>query len=167
MADTSVTSDAVDAFIEITTAALSPDVLVVDGPDPVGDDSDALLYVGMADPRSTSRDNSAGSFDQVWASATAQTRDEEGSFLCAAVKWDGSGDIRAARRGAFSMVAKIQRLLWSNTRLVSASYPNGVDGLKKTSFTNVAWDQKFTTHGAFCVVMFAIKFDSYLQRSAS
>ena len=166
MADTSVTPDAVDAFLELATAAL-PDVLVVDGPDPVGDDAESLLYVGQADPRSTSRDNSAGDFDQVWANVTAQSRTEDGSFLCAAVQWDGSGEMKAARRGAFSTVATIQRLLMSNVRLMTESFPAGVDGLIKTSFTNVAWDQRATTRGALCVVLFAIKFESRLQRSAS
>ena len=165
MADTSVTPDAVDAFIELMVEAL-PDVLVVDGPDPVGDDAEALLYVGLADPRSTSRDNSAGSFDQTWSNATAQTRTEDGSFLCSAVRWDGSGDMRTARRGAFSIVATAQWLLMSNVRLASGG-SDGVDGLIKTSFTNVAWDQRQTTRGALCVVLFAIKFESRLQRSSS
>ena len=58
MASDSVVPALIDALIAAYRNRRS-DVLVVDGPDPVGDDADLVLYVGMADPRSTATDNAA------------------------------------------------------------------------------------------------------------
>lgn len=164
MADSSVAADVVDRLIDLFTEEFSDDenVLVVDGPDPVGDDSPVAVFVGMADPRNRAADSGAGSYDQEWASATAQTRNESGTIYCAVAAWDGSGVMQAARRACFDTNARIQRLLWRDTRL------GGIEGLVKTSFTDVAWDQRQTVKsGALCVHLFAVKFDSYLQRSTS
>lgn len=160
MASVSIVPNLMDALLEkLADCDGLSDVLIVDGPDPVGDDADRQLYVGMADPRSIGVDSNAGDFTQEWPNATAQTRTESGTIRCAALAFDGDGDMKTARDGAFGIVAEVQALLWADTRL-------GVDGVTRTSFNSVGWDQRQTTRGALCVVLFSIDFNSYLQRSA-
>lgn len=163
MASVSVIPDLVQALLDKLAerpALKDREVLIVDGPDPVGDDADLQLYIGMADPRATGTEDNAGEFTQEWPNATAQTRAESGSIRCAAVAFDGSGDQRAARDAAFAIVADVQALLWSDPRL-------GVNGVTKTSFNSSSWDQRQTQSGAMCAVLFSIDFNSILQRSPS
>lgn len=161
MASVSIVPDLVDALlVQLADREGLADVLVVDGPDPIGDDSDQLLFVGMADPRGSGTDDNAGDFTQEWPNATAQSRSESGSVRCVAMAFDGSGVMKAARDAAFGIVAEVQALLWADTRL-------GVPGVTKTSLTSVAWDQRMTDRGAMCAVLFSVDFNSILQRSAS
>lgn len=158
MATVSIVPALLDAMRAAFAAALPSSTNVVDGPDPDSDDGDDVLYVGMADPRQS--ENTAAHFGQTWPSATAQTRDEDGSIACAAVAWDGSGNVKAARDRAFATVATVQQVLWADTRL-------GLDGMVKTSFTSINFDQRMTDRGALAVVLFAVDFKALLQRSAS
>lgn len=163
MATTSVVPDLIDALLDKLSALPAlQGVLIVDGPDVVGDDADKMLFVGMADPRGVGTDDNAGDLTQEWPNATAQSRAEKGSIHCVAMAFDGSGEgaMKAAREAAFAIVAEVQALLWADVRL-------GVDGVTKTSFATSSWDQRMTDRGAMCAVLFSIDFDSILQRSAS
>lgn len=161
MASVSVIPDLVDALLDqLADRDGLADVAIVDGPEGLGDDADRVLYIGMADPRSTGTDDNAGSFEQEWPNATAQTRGESGSLQCVAMAFDASGVMKAARDGAFAIVAEVQALLWADTRL-------GVDGMVKTSFSTTSWDQRMTGRGALCVVLFSVDFNAVLQRSTS
>ena len=162
MTSVSVVAESLKNFIA-TYELCRADVLVVDGPDPVGDDAPLVLYVGMADPRSAATDNAAGNFTQEWPNATAQSRREAGSIVCAAVAYDGSLEdaaMKAARDAAFGIVADVQAMLWADPRLA-------VDGVVKTSFNSISFDQRATTEGALCAVLFSIDFEARLERAAA
>jgi len=162
MASDSVVPALIDALIAAYRNRRS-DVLVVDGPDPVGDDADLVLYVGMADPRSTATDNAAATFNQEWPNATAQTRKETGSIVCAAMAFDGSlgdGAMKAARDAAYDIFHDVQQMLWADTRLA-------VDGVVKTSVTSASFDQRATTRGALAVLLFSVDFEARLERATS
>lgn len=159
MATVSVVPDLIDALISAYRERRA-DVLVVDGSDPVGDDADLVLYVGMADPRSTAADNAAGSLTQEWPNATAQTRRETGTITCAAMAFDGSEVMKAARDAVFSIFSDVQLMMWADPRL-------GVAGVVKTSVGNVSLDQAMTTRGAFATLLFSIDFESRLERAAA
>jgi hypothetical protein len=154
MAGISTWPDVVDTLLTLCAAAL-PDRAVIDGPGPGGDDAEHFLFIGMGDPRRD--DSDAGKFDQEWNMSTTAGRRETGTVDCIALSYDGSGDQRAARQGAFETVGEVQRILRGDTRL------GGVDGLIKTSFTGGLPDQVQTSRGAACAIRFSVDFEAQLK----
>jgi len=157
MASVSVDADLIDAVIEGMRSRRN-DVLVIDGSDPVGDDAYLMLYVDMDDPGSPGGDS--GRVEQEWPNATAQTRKENGSILCAAVAFDGSDEMRGARRAAWEIVGDVLTMLWADPRM-------GVDGVVSTSLTGIRKQGVMTTRGAMYALMFSIDYNSRLERASA
>lgn len=153
MAGVSAWPSVVEALLAKSATEL-PDRSISDGPGSYVDDVDHYLYIGMGDPRRD--DSDAGRFDQEWNMSTTAGRRESGTVNCIAISYDGSGDQKAARDGAFATIAAVQRFLREDTRL-------GVDGLLKTSFTGGLPDQVQTSRGAACAVRFQVDYDAQLK----
>lgn len=157
MATSSVIPDLIDALIAACQTAL-PDVLVVDGPGADQEDVEDFLHIGMRDPRNPA--GAAATETQEWPKVTTHSRAGSGSIFCAAVSWDGSGVQKTARDQAFATVAAVQELLHADPHL-------GVDGVVKTSYTSIDFDQGQTSAGAFAVVLFAVEFDERLVKESA
>lgn len=154
MARASVVPDLIDALIAHCSAALPAEVEVVDGPGSSMEDVEDFLHIGMRDPRNPQ--GAAASESQEWPKASSVSRSGTGSIFCAAVSWDGSGEQKMARDKVFATVTAVQQMLHADTRL-------GVDGVVKTSYTSIDFDQGQTAAGAFAVVLFAVEFEERLM----
>lgn len=157
MATVSVVPALIDALVAQCTAAC-PGVLVVDGPGIETDDAEDFLHIGMRDPRNPS--GSAATETQEWPKASSHSRSGTGTIFCTAVSWDGTGDQQAARNQVYATVAAVQQLLHADPRL-------GVDGVVKTSYTSIDYDQGQTPVGAFGVVLFGVDFEERLVKESS
>lgn len=155
MAGVSIWPDVVDALILMSRDRVADTVLVIDGDGTEGDDVEHFLFVGLGDPRRD--DSDAGTFDQTWPQSTTAGRRETGTVFCIAISYDGSGDVKAARDGAFATLGAVQRGLREDTRL------GGVNGLLSTSLTGAQPDQRQTSRGAVCAVRFSVDYTADLR----
>lgn len=138
----------IDALLTLCREALT-EVTVHDGWPWQADTADAL-YIGCDDPWARGRSHDGGDSDQEWASLGARDRDEEATVTCAAVAWDGSGDIATARAAAYAMVDAVQALLDTDPRL-------GVQGVLKAVIANTRYRPGMDQLGAVCLVLFDVR----------
>lgn len=104
---TSRVPDAIDALVDMCTAASAlADVTVSDGP-PLSDLADEQqLSIGWS-PDVTN----AATITQDFASAGARRRDEDFAVSCYAEVRSGDIDMRAVRRAVFNLVAVVEQSL--------------------------------------------------------
>lgn len=139
----------IDALFEGSRAAL-PNVGVYDG-FAVTNDTGDHLFIGVDDPDNQDGASSATT-QQAWANANHTARDESGDVTCAALSWNGDGDMKAARDAAYATCAAVENLLRANPAL-------GVPSLLWTSFgTSQSLTQDQTDDGALALVVFTVSF---------
>lgn len=147
---TSVLPALIDAVVAAARTNL-PNVLVFDGVG-VTDDPGDFLMIGVEDP---DLEGAAFSADtrQDWAAAgTGAPRDEQGEITCAALSWNGDGNPKAARDGAYAIAAAVEDLLRANPSL-------DVAGLLWTSFgSSSQLSQAQGSGGASALLVFRINF---------
>lgn len=146
---TSAIPAVIDALFTAATTALS-NIKVYDGYG-VSEDPGDFLMVGVEDPDYDAAANSANS-RQSWATIGAGSRDEEGEITCAALSWNGNADQKAARTGAFAIVAAVENLCRANPAL----------GVSTVLWTGVGTDTELLQQqgegGASAIVIFKIAF---------
>jgi hypothetical protein len=147
---TSVVPALIDALVAQATTAL-PSTLVFDGIG-VTDDPGDFLMIGVEDPDIEGAAFSADT-KQDWAAVgTGAPRDEQGDITCVALSWNGDGNPKAARDGAYAIAAAVEDLLRANASL-------GVSGLLWTSFgTSSQLSQAQGEGGASALLVFRINF---------
>lgn len=146
---TSVIPALIDALVAQSTTAL-PSVKVYDGLAVTNDPGDFLM-VGVEDPDLESAASSATA-EQSWAHSTGTSRDESGEITCAALSWNGDGNLKTARDGVFAITAAVENLLRNDPDL-------GVAGLLWTSFgSTVELSQGQGDMGADALVVFKVAF---------
>lgn len=146
---TSVVPALIDALVTQARTNL-PSTNVYDGFGNTQDPGDFLM-IGVEDPDT---DNAAFSADtkQAWAHANYTTRDESGEITCVALSWNGNGDQKAARDGAYAIAAAVETFLRANPAL-------GVTGLLWTGFgSSSQLSQAQGTAGAAAQLIFRIDF---------
>lgn len=117
----------------------------------VTDEPGDYLMVGVDDP-DTDDGAFAGESRQQWASANHTTRDESGSITCAAYSWNGDGDQKSARDGAYALVEALAAVCRATPDL-------GVDSLLWTDFGSDTNLQQFQGDwGASALVVFTVAF---------
>lgn len=147
---TSALPELINALVVNATAALT-DVDVYDGLGVTSDPAQNVLHIGVDDVN-TNEEAFAGYAQQQWANANYTSRDEEGHVVCAAASWNGDGDAKAARDGAFATVAAIETML-------RADPSQGVPTLLWTSLgQRINLSQWQDDAGATAVVIFTILF---------
>lgn len=147
---TSVVPAAIDALVAAARIAL-PDVLVHDGIGQTDDPGDFLM-IGVEDPDIEGAAFSADT-KQDWAAVgTGAPRDEQGDITCVALSWNGDGDPKAARDGAYAIAAAVEDLLRNTPAL-------GVPQLLWTSFgSSSQLSQAQGDGGASALLVFRINF---------
>lgn len=105
-----VLPDVVDGLIAVATAGLTG-ITILDGFGNTDDPGDYLM-VGVDDPNTPdlARGGRARS-DWRTVGQGGSTRREEGSVTCAAMSWNGEGDLKSARDSAFATVAALETSL--------------------------------------------------------
>lgn len=147
---TSVVPALIDALVAQGKTAL-PGVLVYDGFGVTADPGTKYLMVGVDDV--DTRDAAFGATaEQTWANANHTARDEEGLIVCAALAWNGDSDPKAARDGAFSVVAAVENMCRATPSL-------GLANLLWTSCGGrIQLSQNQTEAGATAVVIFQVHY---------
>jgi hypothetical protein len=153
-----VTTSAIPALIDALVSAARtalPGVAVYDGYG-VSDDPGDFLMVGVEDVNSLS-DASAADSQQEWAGVgSSAPRDETGDVICTALSWNGNGDQKAARDGAFAIAEAVATLLRANPSL-------GIPSLLWTSYgTTTQLNQNQDENGAEAAVIFRCHFRARL-----
>lgn len=147
---TSVVPALIDALVTAARTTL-PDVLVFDGIGQTDDPGDFLM-IGVEDP---DLEGAAFSADtkQDWAAVgTGAPRDESGEITCVALSWNGDGNPKSARDGAYAIAAAVEDLLRANAAL-------GVPQLLWTSFgSSSQLSQAQGSGGASALLVFRINF---------
>jgi hypothetical protein len=150
---TSVIPALIDAMLSTFAAAL-PSVRVYDGTG-VSDHPGGYLMIGVDDPDSDAFALSADA-EQDWADANYTARSETGSITCAALSWNGDGNQKTARDGAYAITAAVETALRSNPSL-------GLANVLWTSFgTRVELSQVQSHQGAAALLVFSISFRAHL-----
>lgn len=148
---TSVIPDLIDALVTAATAQL-PSVRVYDG-EGASDDPGDYLMIGVDDPDSDGMKRAATA-KQSWANANHTARDEVGTITCAALSWNGNGDQKAARDGAYAITDAIENYLRTN-------YSLGLSTLLWTGFgPDLDLTQLQGDSGALALVVFTIAFQA-------
>jgi hypothetical protein len=150
---TSVIPAIIDAVVAQLPAYMPTGTLVYDG-FPFTGNREHYVAVGIDDPDSEDASNSARS---EHARATYGTsRNENGSVACAAVAWNGDGDIKAARDAAFAMCAAAAALSLADKTLA-------VEGVLQTVYgTRQELRQAQTDAGAYAYVLFDVLFAAFI-----
>lgn len=112
----SILPSLIDALVTQARVAL-PALQVFDGYGASEDPGDFLM-IGVDDPDAPTPADSAESV-QDWGPyrASGSKRDEQGSITCAALSWNGNGDVKAARDAAFASVGAVSTLLRNDPTL--------------------------------------------------
>lgn len=140
----------VDALVANARTAL-PNTLVYDGFGVDADPGHDYLMVGVDNPHAIDEAYGATATQQ-WANANYTARDEEGFVVCAALSWNGDSDAKAARDGAFTIVAAVETMCRANPSL-------GVATLLWTSVGGrIQLSQNQTEHGATAIVIFNVNY---------
>jgi hypothetical protein len=150
---TSVIPAIIDAVVAQLPAYMPTGTLVYDG-FPLTGNREHYVAVGVDDPDS---EDAASSAQSEHARATFGTpRHENGSVACAAVAWNGDGDIKAARDAAFAMCTAAAALSLADKTL-------GVEGVLQTVYgTRQELRQAQTDEGAVAYVLFDILFAAFI-----
>lgn len=145
---TSALPTLINALVTNATATLA-DVDVYDGLGVTSDPAQNTLHIGVDDVN-TPAEAFSGHAQQQWANANHTSRDEEGHVVCAAASWNGDGDAKAARDGAFATVAAIENMLRDDPS-------QGIAALLWTSLGGrIALSQWQDDGGATAVVIFTV-----------
>lgn len=140
----------INALVANATAALT-DTDVYDGFGVTSDPAENVLHIGVDDVNNDGGASSAYA-QQEWANANHTSRDEDGHVVCAASSWNGDGDAKAARDGAFATVAAIENMLRANPS-------QGVATLLWTSLGgSINLSQWQDDAGATAVVIFTVNY---------
>ncbi len=124
---------------------------VYDGFGVTSDPAESILLIGVDNVNADGEAFSAHA-QQQWANANHTSRDEEGHVVCAASSWNGDGDAKAARDGAFATVAAIENMLRANPS-------QGVASLLWTSMgQSISLSQWQDDAGATSVVIFTVNY---------
>lgn len=146
---TSVIPALIDALHAAATTAL-PSVKVYDGFGVTNDPGDFLM-IGVEDADLETAASSATS-EQSWAHATGTQRDEAGELTCVALSWNGDGNPKTARDGAFAITAAVENLLRADPDL-------GLTNLLWTGYgSTVELSQGQGDTGAEALVVFKVAF---------
>lgn len=147
---TSVIPDLIDALVAAATTAL-PSVNVTDGIG-VTDDPGDFLMIGVEDPDIEGAAFSADTRQDWAAVGTGAPRDESGEITCVALSWNGDGNAKAARDGAYAITAEVEDLLRADPDL-------GVSALLWTGFgSSSQLSQAQGDGGASALLVFRINF---------
>jgi hypothetical protein len=102
---------ALDYLVAAATAAF-PDALVLDGPPKSTDQQEFQDVVSIGWDGDDQMLTAAAEGDQDFAAINrALTRDETYRIVCSALHWDGGDSYKAARDGAFTLLAGFERLV--------------------------------------------------------
>lgn len=143
----------IDALVSQATAAL-PSVQVFDGYG-ITDDPGDFLMIGVDDPDSPNSANSANAQQRAATAGTSRSRDEEGTVTCVALSWNGNANQKAARDGAFAIVAAVENFI----RTATPQPYFGVTGLYKVGFGgNVDLSQDQNAGAAMALITFSVTF---------
>ena len=138
-------------------------VLVVDGLGNVNDLGD-YLHVGVDNPFGSGQ-VAAASSDQNWAGATPSIRrEDEGSVTCTVVSNNPDGNQKAARDRVFMVAGVVQQMLREYIRLDPPGF-EPINGLIKTSFGGLEYDQDNDQEGALAVLVFRSGFQMNLSET--
>lgn len=108
---TSTIPAAIDYLVSAATAAF-PKVLVLDGGPRSTDQQSYQDIVAIGWDGDPEMATAAADGDQDFATiARALTRDEDYRIICSILHWDGGESYKAARDGAFAMLAVFEKLL--------------------------------------------------------
>lgn len=141
---------AIDALVTTWTNALSPGVLVLDGPGTRDDAAQRIVFVGVEDPDVDGATQSVTGA-QKWAT-TGYTRDETFDIHCTALAWNGEGDQKAARDNAFALLQTLVDTLLSDSTF-------GAPGvLYAPGITSFGLTQNQDSQGAEAQLHFAVTF---------
>lgn len=148
---TTVTYGLLGRLVEVYTAGLPSDILVVDG-DIVTGDIGTVLMVGWDDP-DNDRATSVTS-QQSWAGLGAKSRDEEGTVTCLVVVTNGNGDLKEARDTVRAVTDAVEGIHRADPNLGGE-----VPGLMWTGYgTRTEIRQWLSTEGAVVTCTFEIAF---------
>lgn len=146
---TSVVPALIDAIVAQATVAITT-ATTYDGMG-VTDDPDNWLMVGIDDPDADGFADTAES-SQSWAHVGHTTRDEEGDITCAALAWNGDGDLKKARDDAYAITAQVENLARTDPTW-------GIAGILSSGFgSSTQLKQIQGQHGAAAMVVFRIHF---------
>lgn len=120
----------------------------------VSDDPGDYLMIGVDDPNAVDSANGASS-QQSWQHVGHQTRNEEGEIICAALSWNGDGDLKSARVSAFAITALLENALRADPTLGGICLWTGYG--TQTDYITSQGDT-----GAECLVVFRIMFKAYI-----
>jgi hypothetical protein len=111
---TSTVPALIDALVVEFTSTLTG-LRVSDGMGATDDPGDYLM-VGVEDPDVDGFSSSAD-VTQEWANSNYTGRDESGDIKCAALSWNGDGDITAARTAVYASLGQVETVLRQNPSL--------------------------------------------------
>lgn len=148
MALTTAVPGTIDALVALFAGALDPDA-VIDGPGLSDYEPGSYVLVGVDDPDGEAL-ISAADAEQSWAWLGHAARDEKFTIPCAAVCIDGDDDQKAARDGAYAVLATIVDALTTDPSLGGLLlYSAGVIGHQL--------QQAQVEHGALAIVQFRVE----------
>jgi hypothetical protein len=135
-----------------TLGQASPPVTVYDGPATTGLDAPLKLFIGLADPDSTTPERAAES-TQTWAALGRLGRDEMVTIHCCAEAWAGSDDLATVRTSVTGITAAVEVLMQSDTTQFggNALFPD-------PGITNLVLLQNNTQTGAVARLAFDLTF---------
>lgn len=146
---TSTVPALIDALVSTFTSELTG-LRVSDGMG-VTDDPGDYLMVGVEDPDVDGFSSSA-EVSQEWANANYTGRDETGDIKCAAMSWNGDGDITAARTAVYASLGLVETVLRQDPSL-------DLPDLLWTGFGgSLQLNQIQDENGAVAMVLFSIHF---------
>ena len=148
----SVLLDLLTQLVAQCDAALSA-VQVYDGVG-ISEDPGDFLMIGVDDPDSDGMADSGRARQSPGPMGTNRPRDEFGTVTCAALSWNGDGDLAAARAGVKATTTAVENLLRTSPNLSGA-----VTGLLWTGYGEQARViQAQDDHGAMAMLIFDIAF---------